>query len=70
MMCYTTIPTLFVYFFNNHIPTFFYIFSEMFFYYLFCILFYTRVQVMYVPEAEPSGTCMVARSDHIENLVH
>ena len=31
VMCYTTIPTLFVYFFYDHIPTFFYIFSEMFF---------------------------------------
>ena len=29
--CYTTIPTLLVYFFYDHIPTFFYIFSEMFF---------------------------------------
>ena len=29
-MCYTTIPTLFVYFFNDHIPILFYIFSEMF----------------------------------------
>ena len=36
MMCFTTIPTLFVYFFYDHIPTFFYIFSEMFFYY--CIV--------------------------------
>ena len=31
VMCYATILTLFVYFFNDHIPTFFYIFSEMFF---------------------------------------
>ena len=35
VMCYTTIPTLFVYLFYDHIPTFFYIFSEMFFYYLY-----------------------------------
>ena len=31
VMCYTTIPTLFVYFLYDHIPTFFYIFPEMFF---------------------------------------
>ena len=29
VMCYTTIPTLFVYIFHDHIPTFFYIFAEM-----------------------------------------
>ena len=34
VMCYTTIPTLFVTIerSNDHIPTFFYIFSEMFYY--------------------------------------
>ena len=31
VMCFTTIPTLFVYFLYDHIPTFFYIFPEMFF---------------------------------------
>ena len=31
VMCFTTIPTLFVYFLYDHIPTFFYIFLEMFF---------------------------------------
>ena len=56
MNCYTTIPTLFVYFFYDHIPTFFDIFSEMFFITCSVYFFFTRVRVMYVPEAEPSGT--------------
>ena len=52
MMCYTTIPTLFVYFLYSHIPTFFYIFPEMFFITCSVFFFFTRVRVMYVPEAE------------------
>ena len=31
VMCSTSIPTLFQYFFYDHIPTFLYIFHEMFF---------------------------------------
>ena len=30
-MCSTSVPTLFQYFFYDHIPTFLYIFHEMFF---------------------------------------
>ena len=31
VMCSTSVPTLFQYFFYDHIPTFLYIFDEMFF---------------------------------------
>ena len=31
VMCSTSVPTLFQYFFYDHIPTFLYIFHEMFF---------------------------------------
>ena len=41
----TTIPTLFVYFLYDHIPTFFYIFKEMFFYYLYI---YTSNIIMWI----------------------
>ena len=61
VMCFTTIPTLFVYFLYDHIPTFFYIFPEMFFITCLHTFFFTRVRVMYVPEAEPSGTWYIAR---------
>ena len=44
VMCSTSVPTLFQYFFYDHIPTFLYIFHEMFFItclYAFFLLLYT-----------------------------
>ena len=41
VMCSTSVPTLFQYFFYDHIPTFLYIFHEMFF--ITCSMYdYTR----------------------------
>ena len=41
VMCSTSVPTLFQYFFYDHIPTFLYIFHEMFF--ITCNSTYLRV---------------------------
>ena len=38
VMCSTSVPTLFQYFFYDHIPTFLYIFHEMFF--ITCIIMF------------------------------
>ena len=49
VMCSTSVPTLFQYFFYDHIPTFLYIFHEMFF--ITCIIivhvFFLGVQKKY-----------------------
>ena len=44
VMCSTSVPTLFQYFFYDHIPTFLYIFHEMFF--ITCLYLYVTVHRM------------------------
>ena len=44
VMCSTSVPTLFQYFFYDHIPTFLYIFHEMFF--ITCIIIIRPFQVV------------------------
>ena len=44
VMCSTSVPTLFQYFFYDHIPTFLYTFHEMFF--ITCDIMITELVIM------------------------
>ena len=45
VMCSTSVPTLFQYFFYDHIPTFLYIFHEMFFITCICMVSLTEIDI-------------------------
>ena len=59
VMCSTSVPTLFQYFFSDHISTFLYIFHEMFFITCnnsmccTCIIVCVRKQLLLVLQAKP-----------------
>ena len=48
VMCSTSVPTLFQYFFYDHIPTFLYIFHEMFFITCICRKYVGGVRILHV----------------------
>ena len=74
VMCSTSVPTLFQYFFYDHIPTFLYIFHEMFFitcYYSHAIaqdinIVYVRVFLLFI--YEQLCTSFALHSRHIALL--